>query len=271
MKVVILCGGKGTRLREETEFKPKPLVEIGHRPMLWHIMKIYSHFGFNDFILTLGYKGEMIKDYFLHQRTYLNNFTLETKSNQLTFHNNQADDFRITFVETGLESLTGERVRRVKQFISDDNFMVTYGDGVADIDIRALADFHQRQQTLGTICGVHQLTRFGVVAAEPKTNLITEFHQTGVVRERENGAPHREPAPGYLHDCINGGFMVFQRNVLDMIKPDSMIEEALIGLAKQRQLSLYVHPGQWKCMDTYRDVEELNSHWVENPFWKIWN
>jgi glucose-1-phosphate cytidylyltransferase len=144
MKVVILCGGEGTRMREETEFKPKPLVEVGGRPILWHIMKIYSHYGFNEFILTLGYKGNMIKDYFLNSRTSNNDFTLNTKDHSLEFHNPSGVDFKITFVDTGLKSLTGERIRKVKDFITGDDFMLTYGDGVADIDVSKLYEFHKK-------------------------------------------------------------------------------------------------------------------------------
>src|SRR3989338_9897818 len=146
MKTIILCGGQGTRMREETEYRPKPLVMVGGKPILWHIMKIYAHYGYNEFILALGYKGGMIKEYFLNERALNNNFTLNTKTGEMEFHNNGFDDFKITFIDTGLENLTGERVRRLKDYIDEDDFMVTYGDGVADIDIRKLIKFHKKQK-----------------------------------------------------------------------------------------------------------------------------
>src|SRR3989338_10565681 len=162
IKTVILCGGIGYRLREETEFKPKPMVEVGGKPILWHIMKIYSHFGFNDFIIALGYKGNLIKDYFVNNKYYDGDFTLNTKSHKIVHypkdHNNQ---FRITFVDTGLESLTGERVKRIKKYINEENFMVTYGDGLANIDLLKLFKFHKKQNTLATVTGVLPNLRFG--------------------------------------------------------------------------------------------------------------
>ena len=165
-------------MKEETEFKPKPLVLVGGKPILWHIMKFYAHYGYNDFILALGYKGHMIKDYFLNRRTFLNDFTLDVKNNQLTFHNNECDDFKITFVETGLNSLTGERVRQLKNHIQDDYFLLTYGDGVTDADINKLVDFHQKQNTLCTITGVHPTTRFGLIKVNKDTNKAAGFFRT---------------------------------------------------------------------------------------------
>src|SRR6185295_8443133 len=177
MKVVILCGGEGTRMKEETEFKPKPLVLVGGKPILWHIMKIYSHYGFNEFILALGYKGEMIKEYFLNWQAFANDFTLHTKDHKTEFHNKNHDDFKITFVETGLKSLTGERLRRVEKYIDEDEFMLTYGDGVADVDIKQLVDFHRKEGVLGTLTGVKPLTKFGIVHQDKQTNKIVGFSQ----------------------------------------------------------------------------------------------
>ena len=254
MKTIILCGGQGTRMKEETEFKPKPMVNVGGRPFLWHIMKLYAHQGHKDFILALGYKGNMIKDYFLNRRAFHDNFTLNTKTGELSYHSDDADDFNITFVDTGLNSLTGERVRRLKDFIDDDNFMLTYGDGVADIDINKLIDFHKKQNTVGTITGVHPLTRFGMVSKDEETNKITEF------------IPKT-----YLNDYVNGGFMVFKKEFIDMIDKDSMVETAFDPLAQNGQLSLYHHTGKWKCMDTHKEVEEINEYYEKDPFWKIWN
>lgn len=261
MKTIILCGGQGTRMKEETEFKPKPLVSVGCKPVLWHIMKIYSHYGYNEFILALGYRGDMIKEYFLHWRTLLNNFTLSTKDNEITFHNNDCDDFKITFVETGLETLTGERVRRMKDYIGDEDFMVTYGDGVADIDINKLVAFHKSQNTIGTITGVRREGRFGLLDYDIKSKKVKDFYQTDIVDIKERQSS----------DLINGGFMVFKNEFLDLIKPDTMIEQAFDPLALQGELSMFEHEGKWKCMDTYKEVEELNKYWINDPFWKIWN
>lgn len=262
MKVIILCGGEGTRMKEETEFKPKPLVEVGGKPILWHIMKIYAQYGFNEFVLTLGYKGNMIKDYFLNSRTFANNFTLNTKTQELEFHNNGHDDFKITFIDTGLKSLTGERIRRVRDYIDGDQFMLTYGDGVADIDVKKLLDFHNKQKTLGTISGVRPLIKYGIIDHDQDSKRVVEFKQNLVGDYKSQN---------YRHNfIINGGFMVFQKKFIDLIKPDSMVEDAIYELAKVRDLSLYDHAGKWKAMDTYKEVEELNEYWQTDPFWKVW-
>lgn len=262
MKVVILCGGEGTRMKEETEFKPKPLVLVGGKPILWHIMKIYAHYGYNEFVLALGYKGEMIKDYFLNWQAFANDFTLETKDHSLTFHNKNHDDFKITFVDTGAKSLTGERLRRLKDYLPEDNFMLTYGDGVADIDISKLVEFHKQQGTLATITGARPLTKFGIVHHDKQTHKVIGFSQNlvGDFVDKEN-----------YHDfLINAGFMVFNREVFDKLEQDSMIEEMFIPIAKNAELSLYHHAGKWKAMDTYKEVEEMNSLWKNDPFWKVW-
>lgn len=249
-------------MKEETEFKPKPLVLVGGKPILWHIMKIYSHYGFNEFILALGYKGEMIKDYFLNWRAFASDFTLSTKDHEMTFHNNGHDDFKITFVDTGQKALTGERVRLLKDYINDDQFMLTYGDGLADINIKDLVKFHNEQKNIGTITGVRPLTRYGIIHHDANTNKVTGFKQNLVGDYKQKWDQH--------DFVINGGFMVFQKSFIDSIQPDSMIEEAFIPLAKQGQLSLYSHNGKWKSMDTYKEVEELNNNWSTDPFWKIW-
>ncbi|MFA6919234.1 MAG: sugar phosphate nucleotidyltransferase [Patescibacteria group bacterium] len=262
MKTIILCGGQGTRMKEETEFKPKPLVLVGGQPIIWHIMKIYAHFGYNEFILALGYRGDMIKEYFLHWRTFANNFTLNTKGNEIIFHNNDCDDFKITFVETGLESLTGERVRRLKDYIGDDEeFMITYGDGVADININELIEFHKKQNTVGTITGVKTATRFGLLNIDPATNKINKFYQHKISDiEMEE----------HSKDYINGGFMVFKKEVFDQIEKDTMIEKVFSPLSEKGELSVFVHDGNWKCMDNYKEVEEMNEFWRKDPFWKVW-
>ena len=230
-KVIILCGGVGTRLKEETEFKPKPMVKIGEKPLLWHIMKIYSYYGFNDFVIALGYKGDMIKEY---------------------FSNNNDDNFNITMVDTGQESLTGERVRRLKEYIKDDIFMLTYGDGVANININELLEFHKKQNTLATITGVHPHHKYGLVKVDGN-NLVEEFYQ--------------KPT---LPDVVNGGFMVLSKKVFDYIKEDSMIEDVFFPLIQKKQLSVYQHNDFWFAIDTYKEYEDLNKMWQNNPQWKIW-
>lgn len=262
MKTIILCGGTGTRMKEETEFKPKPLVLVGGKPILWHIMKIYAYYGFNEFVLALGYKGDMIKQHFLNWRSILNDFTLDTKSHELTFHNNDCDDFRITFAETGPESLTGERVRRLAKYIDGDDFMVTYGDGVGDINIKELVDFHKKQNTLGTITGIKLTSRFGLLDIDHETKKLKGFFQHKVTDFNEI----RTEDSSY----INGGFMVFKKSVLDLIPENGMIEALFPALSEKNELSTYVHPGKWKCMDTHKEVEEMNELWGSDPFWKVW-
>lgn len=231
IKVVILCGGIGTRLKEETEFKPKPMVTIGGKPLLWHIMKIYAHHGFNNFLIALGYKGEMIRDYF-------------TKNND--------ENFNIEMVDTGQESLTGERVRRLADHIAGEDFMLTYGDGVADINIKELLDFHKKQNTLATITGVHPTHKYGLVTSD-ESNLVKEFYQKPV-----------------LADLVNGGFMVLNKKVFDYIQKDSMIEDIFLPLVSQKQLSLYKHESFWFAVDTFKEYEDSVKMWNENPKWKIW-
>lgn len=250
-------------MKEETEFKPKPLVEVGGKPILWHIMKIYAHYGYNDFILALGYKGNMIKEYFLNWRSLLNDFTLSTKDNGLVFHNNDCDDFKITFAETGLNSLTGERIRRLKQYLNpNEDFMITYGDGVADINVKELVDFHKQQNTAATITAVRPTHRFGFLNIDHNTKKAVDFFQHKVTNQNR----YEEQA----NDFINGGFMVLKPEALDLLTPDSMVESIFAPLAEKGELSVYKHEGKWKCMDTYKEVEEMNEHWQKDPFWKIW-
>lgn len=257
-------------MKEETEFRPKPLVFVGGKPILWHIMKIYAHYGFNEFILTLGYKGEMIKDYFLNQSKYLNDFTLDTKTNEISYHNNGCDDFKITFVETGLKTLTGERVRRVREHLDGEDFMLTYGDGVANIDIAKLVEFHKQQGSIATISGVHPITRFGVFSIDQQTKKASRFRQFGVIDPDMDAHQIHKARESYMNDFINGGFMVFRHEILDHIPENGMVEEAFVPLAERNQISVYEHNGQWKSMDTYKDVEEMNILWHKDPFWKIW-
>jgi len=252
IKTIILCGGMGTRMKEETEFKPKPMVLIGGEPMLWHIMKIYSHFEYNEFVLALGYKGDMIKDYFLDQRAFLNDFTLDVSKDKIDFHNNECDEFKITFAETGPESQTGERILRVKKYITEDEFMLTYGDGLSDLEINKLIDFHRKQKTIGTITGIHPYSKYGLVKIDEKNNLIIDFGQKPL-----------------MYDYASGGFMIFNRKAFDYFDNGPM-ENGLIKLSKENQLSIYRHEGFWKCMDTYREMEELNKLWREDKPWAVW-
>ena len=256
MKTVILCGGKGTRLKEETEYRPKPLVEIGGRPILWHIMKIYAHHGFNEFVVALGYKGDMIKDYFLKLPTSSGDFTFDTATNKITAHGKRSDHFVITFVDTGQESMTGARIRQLKPYVGEDEtFMVTYGDGVANINIPELVEFHKKQGTVGTITGAQPHSKYGFVNVDAEQNLVTAFHEKPLMHK----------------DYVNSGFMVFNRNVFDYLDDNMLEATTLPRLASERNLSIYSHKGFWKAMDTYKEVEDLNRLWESERPWKIWN
>ena len=256
MKTVILCGGIGYRLKEETEFKPKPMVQIGSKPILWHIMKIYAHYGFNEFIIALGYKGDYIKQYFLNEKNMVHDFSLDTLSGKTKIIKNgtKSENFKITFVNTGEETLVGERILRVKDFIpeTDENFMVTYGDGVSDLNISDLVKFHIKQETIGTVTGVHPRSRYGLMATD-KNKIATSFIEKPVLRE-----------------WINGGFMVFKKAFFDYLKEGEMEHPAMKRLIAKKQLSLYRHDGFWHSMDTYPDVDSLNKYWEEDPKRKVW-
>jgi len=254
MQTIILCGGIGYRLKEETEFKPKPMVEVGGQPILWHIMKIYSHFGFRDFIIALGYKGNIIKDYFINKKYYDGDFTISTTRSKVNHHKHTTvDNFKITFVDTGIESLTGERVRRVKKYIGGDNFMVTYGDGLADINIKDLVRYHTSTKSFATVTGVYPMLKYGGFGIN-KNGQVKDFEKKVKVKH-----------------LINGGFMVFKKKVLDLIEPDSMIEDVFEKLIEKNQLSVFEHKGFFHAMDTYQDMSELNNMWIQKPAWKIWD
>jgi len=257
MRTIILSGGLGYRLKEETEFKPKPMVNVGGKPILWHIMKIYAHYGFNDFIIALGYKGDYIKQYFLNQKQFAHNFELHTKTGYTRIYRNHekdSDDFKITFVDTGKETLPGERILRLKNFIpeEDKDFMVTYGDGVSDINIKDLVKFHKEKGKIGTVTGVHPRTKYGLIKTD--SNSIAEsFIEKPVLKER-----------------VNGGFMIFKREFFDYLRPEELEHPALRRLIEERQLSVFIHDGFWHAMDTYADLNNLNKMWNESPKWKIW-
>ncbi len=258
MKVIILCGGIGTRLREETEFRPKPMVFVGGKPLLWHIMKIYSHYGFNEFILALGYKADYIKDFFLNQKALTSNFVLETKNHRTKFYlkdREEVDDFKITFVDTGLETLPAERILKCRKYIPKGNkhFMVTYGDGVIDLNLKKLFKFHQKQKIIGTITGVHPRSKYGLVKIG-RNNLVKDFEEKPV-----------------LSDWVNGGYMVFNTKFFDYLKVGETEHPALIRLAKENKLSIYKHDGFWFGVDTFKELEDLNKIWNEdNKPWKVW-
>jgi len=259
MKVIILCGGMGTRLREETEYKPKPMVEIGGKPILWHIMKIYAHYGYKEFILAIGYKGNIIRDYFLNYNYYNNDFTISLGDhNSIEVHGKHEEhDWKVTLVETGLHSMTGYRVKLCGKYIKEDDFMVTYGDAVANINIAKLVEFHKNHGKIGTVTGVFPPSRFGDLTVSG--DLVVKF------KEKPKDTTDRNP--------INGGFFVFKREFLSMIPDDpncDLEREPMETLVKQRQLAVYKHYGFWQCMDTYRDYLLLNRLWKENPEWKVW-
>jgi glucose-1-phosphate cytidylyltransferase len=257
VKVVILCGGLGTRLREETEFRPKPMVEVGGRPILWHIMKGYAHYGLSDFVLCLGYKGEQIKQYFLNYETMARDFTLRLgPTPQVTFHTPHAETWTVTLVDTGAAALTGARVKRVEPHIREEEFLLTYGDGVADVDVQRLLAFHREHGRIGTVTGVRPPSRFGELLTDGAS--VVEFSEK----------------PSVSHGYINGGFFVFNRRFFDYLSADDgcvLEREPLERLAKDGQLRMYPHDGFWQCMDTPRDLQHLNEYWARpRPPWKVW-
>ena len=256
MKVVLLAGGLGTRLSEETEIRPKPMVEIGGRPILWHIMKIYSHFGFNEFVICLGYKGYMIKEYFSNYFLHMADVTIDMVTNTMSVHRKSAEPWKITLVDTGSATMTGGRIKRIQSYIGKERFMVTYGDGVADIDIRALSDFHTARGLYATITSVQPPGRFGALEIGSNGE-VTAF------REKPKGDS----------SWINGGFFVFEPAVFDFIEGDSTIleREPLERLAASGQLAAFLHRGFWKPMDTVRDKLELDELCAKGTApWMVW-
>jgi glucose-1-phosphate cytidylyltransferase len=257
MKVVILAGGYGTRLSEETGVIPKPLVEIGGRPILWHIMRIYSHHGFNEFVICCGYKGDVIKDYFLRRLRHQGDLTVDLGKNRVEFHRNVTEPWKVTLADTGEKTMTGGRLKRIRDYIGDSPFCLTYGDGVGDIDIGALVKFHRAQGALGTVTAVQQPGRFGAI------NLSDD-------RPRASGFREKGAADGPI---INGGFFVMEPEVLDMIEGDSTVweEGPLRMLTERDQLAVYRHHGFWQNMDTLNDKMILQAMWDKgNPPWQIW-
>jgi glucose-1-phosphate cytidylyltransferase len=258
MKVVILCGGRGSRLREETEIRPKPLVDIGNKPILWHIMKLYSHYGFKDFVLCLGYKGELIKEYFLNYGPMNNDFTINLgHRDQIEFHNAHLEkDWNVTLVNTGLQVQTGSRIKKIEKYIDSDTFMVTYGDGVGSVDIKALLAFHRKSKKIGTVTGVHPPSRFGELLVKDKD--ILEFNEK----------------PQVSQGFINGGFFVFNKEFFKYLDSGDncyLEREPLEKLVAKKNLAVYKHNGFWQCMDTQRELDILNELWREKKApWRIW-
>ena len=250
MKTIILCGGEGTRLKEETEYKPKPMVEIGGKPILWHIMKMYAHFGFKAFVLALGYKGNIIRDFFLNYEFYNNDFTITLGNHKdIVVHGNTDESgWEVTLVETSASAMTGSRIKQCEKYIEEDNFMVTYGDGLADIDILKLVEYHKDHGRIGTLTGINPPSRFGELHV--KENQVIEFSE----KSKLDGT----------RGNINGGFMLFKRKFFDYLSVDRgciLEREPLEKLAQDRELMVYHHDGYWQCMDTYRDYLLLQETW----------
>lgn len=257
MKVVILAGGFGTRISEESHLKPKPMLEIGGKPILWHIMKEYSYYGYNEFIICCGYKQHVIKEWFADYYLYNSDVTFDfTDNNHMTVHNNVSEPWKVTLVDTGLNTMTGGRIKRIQKYVGDEPFMLTYGDGVSDINIADLVAFHKSQGKLATLTAACVEQRFGVLdIAEDKT--ITSF------REKSNDDEAR----------INAGYMVLEPAVFDYIEGDTTIfeKEPLERLVREGQLAAYSFDGYWQCMDTKREMEKLNELWNKNKApWKKW-
>ena len=256
MKVVILAGGMGTRLREETEYRPKPMVQIGGRPILWHIMKIYARYGYTDFVLCLGYKGEVIRDYFLNYETRNRDLTVTLGSGQLEIHGNHSEDgWKVTLADTGDKTMTGGRVKQIQKYVGGNSFFATYGDGVTDVDLGKLAAFHRRQGRLATVTAVRPSSRYGELAIEE--GRVTLFREKPQVAE----------------GWINGGFLVLEPEVFDLIEGDGdTLETGLLArLVERQQLAVYQHEGFWQCMDTYREMQQLEELWQRDVApWRVW-
>ena len=258
MKVVLLAGGFGTRISEESHLRPKPMIEIGEKPILWHIMKEYSYYGFNEFIICAGYKQHVIKEWFANYYLYNSDITFDFTNDGITeVHANIAEPWKVTIVDTGLNTMTGGRIKRIKPYIGDETFMVTYGDGVADIDIKALVEFHKSHGKIATMTAVHVGQRFGVLDIDRETKEVKAF------REKSAADGSR----------INAGYMVLQPEVFDYIDGDSTIfeKETLGRLSGKGELRAYKHNGFWKCMDTQREKEELEKMIETNTApWMVW-
>lgn len=259
MKVVIFAGGLGTRISEESHLRPKPLIEIGGKPILWHIMKIYQKYGYNEFVICLGYKGYMIKEYFLNYFLHNSNVTIDTGSGEISVHNDQGvDDFKVSLVDTGLETKTAGRLKKVKKYLGDEDFMLTYGDGVADVDIKQLVDYHNSHDKIATVTSYQITKQFGVM----------EIDSDGMIKGFKEKPKHKDT-------WINAGFFVLSSQVFDYLTEDMeqvMWEESpMLNLSEKNQLMSYRHDGFWKAMDALRDKNMLEEMWnTGNAKWKVW-
>lgn len=257
MKVVIFAGGKGTRISEESHLKPKPMIEVGGKPILWHIMKIYEHFGHNEFIICLGYKGHVIKEYFLNYFKYNSDFTVDLGKNQFEVHNSFSESFKVTLVDTGLETMTAGRLKRIQNYVGNEDFMLTYGDGVCDVNMHDELKFHQNHGKICTMCIVQPGSRFGMLELD-KNNKVISFAE----KPKEDGT------------WINGGFFILSPKVFNYLHDDADVimweRQPLEDLSKDGELVAYKHHGFWKCMDTLRDNLDLNNMWENKPQWKLW-
>ena len=257
MKVIILCGGQGTRLREETEFRPKPMVLIGQKPILWHIMKLYAHHGYHEFVLCLGYRGQMIKEYFLNYEAMNNDFTIHLGNRtRVDYHDaHDEQDFQVTLADTGQETMTGGRIKRVERFVDGDLFMVTYGDGLSDVDVPALLNFHRAHGRLATVTAMQPPSRFGMLAVS------------------DDGRVTRFAEKPQMDGWASAGFFVFNKRFFDYLDPDQCVleREPLEMLSAEGQLMVYRHRGFFFAMDTYREFQALNAMWDEGKApWKVW-
>lgn len=257
MKVVILAGGRGTRICEETGVLPKPMVDLGGRPILWHIMKIFSAYGFNEFIICLGYKGYLIKEYFSHYFLHMSDITIDLSRNETKVHSTASEPWKITLVDTGLDTMTGGRLKRVQKYIGNEPFMLTYGDGLSDVNIRKLVGFHKQSKNYATLTAIQNIGRFGVLDLDSKAKVLSFLE-----KPRAEGA------------WINGGFFVLEPDIFDFIKTGDLSvweNEPLENLAVAGKLSAYKHNGFWRCMDTLRDKIELERIWQSGKApWKVW-
>jgi glucose-1-phosphate cytidylyltransferase len=253
MKAVILAGGLGTRISEETQAKPKPMIEIGGKPILWHIMKSYSNHGINEFVICCGYKGYVIKEYFANYFLHMSDITLDIKNNKMEVHRKSGEPWKITLVDTGIDTMTGGRLKKIKEYINNETFCFTYGDGVSNINIKNLIDFHNNAKTFATVSAVQQSGKYGVL--DITNQKVTKFN------EKPSG------------DWINAGFFVLEPDIFDYIKDDSTIweKEPLQKLANENQLSVFKHTGFWQPMDTMREKNYLEELWKSDKApWKIW-
>lgn len=254
MKAIILAGGLGSRISEESDTKPKPMVEIGGKPILWHIMKHYSFYGINDFIICLGYKGHLIKDYFYHYHSRHSDFTIHLQSNTSTFHSDSTENWNVTLLDTGLDTMTGGRLKKIAPYIGNENFCMTYGDAISDVNIADLISFHSRTKKDATLTAVRPIGRFGHLQLSKDS--VACF----------------EEKPDFEEGYINGGFFVLSPNILDIIDNEFTIWEKkpMQTLVSQNQLSAYKHNGFWHCMDTLSDRNKLEQLWQKSSPWKTW-